>query len=64
MTFAINSSDKQYLAALAAGSEAAFEAALFIRHYAGLLRDAQSLLRYPSDAAEDAVAEVFTGSIH
>jgi RNA polymerase sigma-70 factor (ECF subfamily) len=58
MTFAISSSDKQYLAALALGSEAAFEA-LFSRYYPGLLRYAQTLLRYPTDAAEDAVAEVF-----
>jgi RNA polymerase sigma-70 factor (ECF subfamily) len=58
MTFPISSSDKQYLAALAAGNEAAFEA-LFTRQYAGLLRYAQTLLRYPTDAAEDVVAEVF-----
>lgn len=58
MTFPISSSDKQYLAALALGNEAAFEA-LFTRQYAGLLRYAKALLRYPTDAAEDAVAEVF-----
>jgi RNA polymerase sigma-70 factor (family 1) len=58
MTFPISSSDKQYLAALAAGNEAAFEA-LFTRQYVGLLHYAQTLLRYPTDAAEDAVAEVF-----
>jgi RNA polymerase sigma-70 factor (ECF subfamily) len=58
MAFSLSSSDKQFLAALAAGSEAAFEA-LFTRHYAGLLRYAATLLRYPSDAAEDVVAEVF-----
>ena len=58
MAFPISSSDNQYLAALALGNEAAFEA-LFTRHYAGLQRYAQTLLRYPSDAAEDVVAEVF-----
>jgi RNA polymerase sigma-70 factor (ECF subfamily) len=58
MTFPISSSDKQYLAALALGNEAAFEA-LFTRCYPGLLRYATTLLRYPSDAAEDVVAEVF-----
>jgi RNA polymerase sigma-70 factor (family 1) len=58
MAFPVTSSDKQFLAALASGNEAAFEA-LFTRHYTGLLRYAQTLLRYPSDAAEDAVAEVF-----
>jgi RNA polymerase sigma-70 factor (ECF subfamily) len=58
MAFPITSSDKQFLAALAAGNEAAFEA-LFTRHYAGLLRYAATLLRYPTDAAEDVVAEVF-----
>ena len=58
MTFAISSSDKQYVAALALGNEAAFEA-LFTRYYPGLLRYAQTLLRYPTDAADDAVAEVF-----
>lgn len=58
MTFPISSSDKQYLAALALGNEAAFEA-LFTRQYAGLLRYAKTLLRYPTDAAEDVVAEVF-----
>jgi len=58
MTFPTSSSDKQYLAALALGNEAAFEA-LFTRQYAGLLRYAKTLLRYPTDAAEDAVAEVF-----
>lgn len=58
MTFPLSSSDKAYLAALAAGSELAFEA-LFTRFHGGLLRYAQSLLRYPTDAAEDTVAEVF-----
>jgi RNA polymerase sigma-70 factor (family 1) len=58
MAFPISSSDKQYLAALALGNEAAFEA-LFTRYYPGLLRYAKTLLRYPTDAAEDAVAEVF-----
>jgi len=58
MAFPISSSDKQYLAALAQGNDAAFEA-LFTRYYAGLLRYANTLLRYPTDAAEDVVAEVF-----
>lgn len=58
MAFPISSSDKQYLAALALGNEAAFEA-LFSRCYPGLLRYATTLLRYPTDAAEDVVAEVF-----
>ena len=58
MTFPPGSSDKQYLTALAAGNEPAFEA-LFARFYAGLLRYAKTLLRYPTDAAEDVVAEVF-----
>jgi RNA polymerase sigma-70 factor (ECF subfamily) len=58
MAFPISSSDKQYLAALALGNEAAFEA-LFTRCYPGLLRYATTLLRYPTDAAEDVVAEVF-----
>jgi RNA polymerase sigma-70 factor (family 1) len=58
MAFSVTSSDKQFLAALAAGSEAAFEA-LFTRHHAGLLRYASTLLRYPTDAAEDVVAEIF-----
>ncbi len=58
MTFPLSSSDQAYLAALAAGNERAFEA-LFTRFYGGLLRYAQSILRYPTDAAEDAVAEVF-----
>jgi RNA polymerase sigma-70 factor (ECF subfamily) len=40
------------------GNEAAFEA-LFTRYYAGLRRYASTLLPYPTDAAEDAVAEVF-----
>lgn len=56
--FAPSSSDKQYLEALALGHEAAFDA-LFTRYYAALLRYAQSLLRYPTDAAEDVVAETF-----
>jgi len=58
MTFPTSSSDKQYLAALALGNEAAFEA-LFTRCYQVLLRYAKTLLRYPTDAAEDVVAEVF-----
>jgi len=58
MTFSISSSDKQFLAALALSNEAAF-GSLFTRYYPGLLRYAQTLLRYPTDAAEDAVAEVF-----
>ena len=58
MAFLSSSSDKQYLAELALGNEAAFEA-LFSRYYAGLQRYASTLLRYPSDAAEDVVAEVF-----
>jgi RNA polymerase sigma-70 factor (family 1) len=58
MTFPISSSDKQYLAALALSNEAAFEA-LFTRFYGGLLRYANTLLRYPTDAADDVVAEVF-----
>ncbi len=56
--FAPNSSDKQYLEALVLGHEAAFDA-LFIRHYAGLLRYAKTLLPYPTDAAEDVVADLF-----
>ncbi len=56
--FAPGSSDKQYLEALASGNEAAFDA-LFTRHYAGLLRYAKSLLPYPTDAAEDVVADLF-----
>ncbi|GAB3571124.1 RNA polymerase sigma-70 factor [Hymenobacter daeguensis] len=56
--FAPTSSDRQYLEALALGHEAAFDA-LFTRHYAGLLRYAQSLLPYPTDAAEDVVADLF-----
>lgn len=58
MAFVSSSSDKQYLAELASGNEAAFEA-LFTRYYAGLLRYANTLVRYPSDAAEDVVTEVF-----
>jgi RNA polymerase sigma-70 factor (family 1) len=58
MTFPLSSSDKAYLAALVSGNELAFEA-LFTRYYAGLLRYAKTLLRYPTDAAEDVVAEVF-----
>lgn len=58
MTFPISSSDKQYVAALALGNEAAF-AALFTRYYGGLLRYARTLLPYPTDAADDVVAEVF-----
>jgi RNA polymerase sigma-70 factor (family 1) len=58
MMFAPTSSDKQYLEALASGNEAAFDA-LFARHYTGLLRYAKSLLPYPSDAAEDVVADTF-----
>ena len=58
MAFLNSSSDKQYLTELALGNEGAFEA-LFTRYYAGLRRYASTLLRYPSDAAEDVVAEVF-----
>ena len=58
MTFAPNANDKHYLEALAAGSELAFDA-LFTRYYAGLLRYAESLLPYPTDAAEDVVADLF-----
>ena len=58
MTFPLSSSDKHQLAALAEGDERAFEA-LFSRLHPGLLRYAQGLLRYPTDAAEDVVAEVF-----
>jgi RNA polymerase sigma-70 factor (family 1) len=58
MAFLTGSSDKQYLTELALGNEAALEA-LFTRYYAGLLRYAKTLLRYPTDAAEDVVAEVF-----
>ena len=58
MMFAPTSSDKQYLEALARDDEAAFDA-LFTRYYAGLLRYAKSLLPYPTDAAEDVVADLF-----
>lgn len=58
MMFAPNSSDKQYLEALVLGNEAAFDA-LFTRYHAGLLRYAKSLLPYPTDAAEDVVADTF-----
>jgi RNA polymerase sigma-70 factor (family 1) len=58
MMFAPTSSDKQYLEALAWGNEAAFDT-LFTRHYAGLLRYAKHLLPYPTDAAEDVVADTF-----
>jgi len=58
MRLAPSSSDQQYLQALALGSEAAFDA-LFARYYAGLKRYASSLLPFPSDAAEDVVADVF-----
>lgn len=58
MAFAISSSDQQYVQALARGSEAAFDA-LFTRYYLGLTRYAKSLLPYPTDAAEDVVADVF-----
>lgn len=58
MTFAPNANDKHYLEALAVGSEQAFDA-LFTRYYAGLLRYAESLLPYPTDAAEDVVADLF-----
>lgn len=58
MTYAPSSSDQQLLAALAHGDEAAFDA-LFTRYYAGLLRYAQSLLPFPTDAAEDVTADVF-----
>jgi RNA polymerase sigma-70 factor (ECF subfamily) len=58
MMFAPTSSDKQYLEALAWGNEAAFDA-LFARYYAGLLRYTKSLLPYPTDAAEDVVADTF-----
>ena len=58
MAFPISASDEQYLAALASGNEAAFEV-LFTHHYPSLRRYAATLLRYPSDAAEDAVTEVF-----
>ncbi|RZK27816.1 MAG: hypothetical protein EOO63_12615, partial [Hymenobacter sp.] len=58
MGFALGSSDKQLLAALGQGHEAAFEV-LFGRYYQGLRRYASTLLRFPTDAAEDVVAEVF-----
>jgi RNA polymerase sigma-70 factor (ECF subfamily) len=58
MMFAPTSSDRQYLEALASGNEAAFDA-LFTRYYTGLLRYAKSLLPYPTDAAEDVVADMF-----
>jgi RNA polymerase sigma-70 factor (family 1) len=58
MMFATNSSDKQYLDALASGHEPAFDA-LFGRYYTGLLRYAKTLLPYPTDAAEDVVADTF-----
>jgi RNA polymerase sigma-70 factor (family 1) len=58
MMFAPTSSDRQYLEALALGNEAAFDA-LFTRYYAGLLRYTKSLLPYPTDAAEDVVADMF-----
>ncbi|GAB3879057.1 RNA polymerase sigma-70 factor [Hymenobacter segetis] len=58
MTFALNATDKQYLDALAGSSEPAFDA-MFTRYYAGLLRYAKSLLPYPTDAAEDVVADLF-----
>jgi len=58
MTFPLSSSDKAYLAALASGNALAFEA-LFTRFHGGLLHYAKSILRYPTDAAEDVVADVF-----
>jgi RNA polymerase sigma-70 factor (family 1) len=58
MATATSSSDQQHLLALAGGQEAAFDA-LFTRYYPGLLRYAKTLLPYPSDAAEDAAADVF-----
>jgi RNA polymerase sigma-70 factor (family 1) len=58
MNFALGSSDKHLLTALSQGSEAAFEA-LFGRYYQGLRRYAGTLVRFPTDAAEDVVAEVF-----
>ncbi|RPD45890.1 RNA polymerase sigma-70 factor [Hymenobacter sediminis] len=58
MATATSFSDQQLLNALALGHEAAFDA-LFTRYYPGLLRYAKTLLPYPSDAAEDAAADVF-----
>jgi RNA polymerase sigma-70 factor (family 1) len=58
MTFPLSLSDKAYLTALAAGDEQAFEA-LFTRFHSGLLHYAKSILHYPTDAAEDVVADVF-----
>ena len=58
MDFELSSSDKQLLAALSQGHVAAFEA-LFGRYYPKLRRYASTLLPYPTDAAEDVVAEVF-----
>jgi RNA polymerase sigma-70 factor (family 1) len=58
MTFPISSSDKHFLEALALSNEAAFDA-LFTRYYGGLLRYTKTLLPYPSDVAEDVVADLF-----
>jgi RNA polymerase sigma-70 factor (family 1) len=50
--------DNQYLQLFISGSEDAFDA-IFKRYYEGLLQFAKVLLPYPTDEAEDIVAEMF-----
>jgi RNA polymerase sigma-70 factor (ECF subfamily) len=50
--------DDKYLQLFISGNEEAFDA-IFKRYYEGLLRFAKVLLPYPTDEAEDIVAEMF-----
>ncbi len=50
--------DEKYLQLFISGSEDAFDA-IFKRYYEGLLQFAKVLLPYPTDEAEDIVAEMF-----
>ncbi|PSL25449.1 RNA polymerase sigma factor [Chitinophaga ginsengisoli] len=50
--------DEKYLQLFISGSEDAFDA-IFKRYYEGLLQFTKVLLPYPTDEAEDVVAEMF-----
>lgn len=55
--------DNKDLQLFIAGNEEAFDA-IFRRHYAALLNFAKVLIPYPSDEAEDIVAEMFCNLWH